>query len=387
MLYELLFGISGPRLDVPGVWLLQFISFRSVAAVLTAFLLALWLGRVTIRAFGGAGLGEDTGKSPSETLRALHAKKRGTPTMGGLFLIASMLASSLLWARFDRFNDYTLPGLALIAWFAVVGLVDDAAKAFVPFCTGIRGRIKQRWLTLGAVCGAVWVLAEGLGDAPAGGVPAEGLAAGPGPWLHVPFLTEPVLALGVAFGLPFVVLAVLVLTGTANAVNLTDGMDGLAIGCVITATLAYSAICYFVGRSDFSAYLHVEHVPGAGELTVVLGALLGASFAFLWFNAPPAQIFMGDVGSLPLGGGLGFAALVSRTEIVLVVVGGVFVVEALSVILQVWSWRKRGRRIFRCAPLHHHYQFGGMPETRIVVRTWLISALLALASLALFKIR
>jgi phospho-N-acetylmuramoyl-pentapeptide-transferase len=178
-----------------------------------------------------------------------------------------------------------------------------------------------------------------------------------------------------------------VITGASNAVNLTDGLDGLATGCVATAAIAYAGITYFVGHAGMSQYLLVAHVPGASEMTVMMGALLGGALGFLWFNAAPALVFMGDVGSLGLGGALGYAALISRTELVLFVVGGVFVAEALSVLIQVASFRLRGKRVFRCAPLHHHFQFAGVPETRVVVRTWVVSALLALTSLAIFKVR
>lgn len=203
----------------------------------------------------------------------------------------------------------------------------------------------------------------------------------------MPFLKDVSFDLTVWLGLPFLVLSVIVLTGAANAVNLTDGLDGLATGCIATAAVAYAGITYFVGHAGMSQYLLIAHVPGASEMTVMMGALLGAALGFLWFNAAPAMVFMGDVGSLGLGGALGYAALVSRTELVLFVVGGVFVAEVLSVIIQVLSFRFRGKRVFRCAPLHHHFQFGGIPETRVVVRTWVVSALLALTSLAIFKVR
>jgi phospho-N-acetylmuramoyl-pentapeptide-transferase len=371
LLYELFFGADGPRFDLPGVGLLRYISFRAIAATVTAFAIALLLGGPAIRWLRRASIGEDTTKTESATLAELHRGKQGTPTMGGLFLVGATLLSAALFCRFDGVNRYTLPGLSLIGWYAGVGLADDWIKLRVAGRSGLSKRQKQGLLTLGAVGVGLWVLDAGLGGAA-------------GPQFYVPFVTEPLFALG---GLAFALLAVLVLTGASNAVNLTDGLDGLAIGCVITSTLAFAGICYFVGRADFAGYLMVEHVPGSGELTVMLAALLGASFGFLWFNAPPAQVFMGDVGSLPLGGALGYAALVSRTETILLVVGGVFVVEALSVIVQVISFRTRGRRVFRCAPIHHHFQFGGTPETRIVVRMWLVSGLLAMTSLLLFKIR
>ena len=371
MFYELLFGTDGPRFDLPGVGLFRFISFRAVAATLTGFLLVLLVGAPAIRRLRRASIGEDTDKTDSSRLAELHRDKAGTPTMGGLFLIGALLLSAALWCRFDGINRYTLPGLVLIAWFAAVGFADDWIKLRVAGRNGLSKAHKQGLLTLGAVVAGAWVLLAGLGGEA-------------GPAFHLPLVTEPVATLGTV---TFLVLAVLVLTGSANAVNLTDGLDGLAIGCVVTSTLAFGVICYFVGRADFADYLMVEHVAGSGELTVLLAAMLGAGLGFLWFNAPPAQVFMGDVGSLPLGGALGFAAMVSRTETILFVVGGVFVVEALSVIAQVASFRLRGKRVLRCAPIHHHFQFGGTPETRIVVRMWLCSALLAMTSLVLFKIR
>lgn len=371
MLFELLWNGDAPRFDVPGMWLFRFISFRAIAATMVAFVLVLAFGGRTIRWLTRVKLGEDTDKTDSALLRELHKDKRGTPTMGGLFLVGATLASSILWCRFDGPNRWTLIGLVVLVWYAAVGLIDDWIKLRVAGRNGLSKRSKQGLLTVGALVTGGIMLARDFGGAD-------------GPALHVPFVAGPVASLGV---IAFLVIAVLVLTGASNAVNLTDGLDGLAIGCVITSTIAFAGICYFVGRVDFAEYLAVEHVPGAGEMTVLLGALLGASFGFLWFNAPPARVFMGDVGSLPLGGVLGYVALVSRTELLLFVVGGVFVMEAVSVIVQVASFRLRGRRVLLCAPIHHHFQFAGVPETRIVVRMWLVSGLLAMASLALFKIR
>jgi phospho-N-acetylmuramoyl-pentapeptide-transferase len=371
VLFELLWNGDRPLFDLPGMWLLRYISFRTVAATLFAFLLVLAIGGAAIAALRRWSIGENTDKSDSTTLRDLHKDKRGTPTMGGLFLIGAMLVTAVLWCRFDGINRWTIVGLSLIAWYAGVGFLDDWIKLRIQGRNGLSKRAKQGLLTLGALGAVLWMHALGFGGAD-------------GPALHVPFLREPVATLG---WIAFAIVGAVVLSGTANAVNLTDGLDGLAIGCVITSTLAFAGICYFVGRSDFSEYLMVSHVPGAGEITVMLGSLLGAAFGFLWFNAPPARVFMGDVGSLPLGGALGFAALVSRTELMLLFIGGVFVAEAVSVMLQVASFRLRKKRIFRCAPFHHHFQFAGVPETRIVVRLWLISGLLAMASLALFKVR
>ncbi|MBM4059580.1 MAG: phospho-N-acetylmuramoyl-pentapeptide-transferase [Planctomycetes bacterium] len=356
--------------------LFGYISFRAAGAAVTAFLFAVLFGPRVIAWLSRQGVGERIDGTGSQRLEALHAHKKGTPTMGGLFVVGGLLAASLLWLRFDPPNHFSWPGVLLIAGFAAVGLWDDWVKLRNPQKRGIGKREKQGALTLVALLASLWLLGPAALEGGAGG-----------PHLYVPFLKDVSLDLTVWFGLPFLVLGVLVLTGSANAVNLTDGLDGLAAGCIASAAIAYAVITYAVGRVDWSAYLLVQHVAGAGEMTVMMAALLGAALGFLWFNAAPALVFLGDVGSLGLGGALGYAALVSRTELVLLVVGGVFVVEALSVLIQVASFRLRGVRVFRCAPLHHHFQFGGMPETRVVVRTWVVSALLALCSLALFKVR
>ena len=356
--------------------LFAYTSFRAAAAALTAFLLALLLGPLAIGLLRRLKIGERVDKTDSPKLAQLHEGKRDTPTMGGLFLTGAMLVSCVLWMRFDGFNRFSIWGLLLVAGFSAVGFADDWIKLRVPGRKGLTARTKQWLLTL---------IAAGIAIAL---VHVAGLErADGGPNLYFPLIKEAYVPLAALGGLPFVLVAALVLTGAANAVNLTDGLDGLAIGCTAMCAVAYAGITYFVGHEQLSQYLHVRHVAGSAELAVMLGALLGASLGFLWYNAAPALVFMGDVGSLALGGALGYAAIVSRTEIVLFVVGGVFVVEAVSVMLQVLSFKTTGKRIFRCAPLHHHFQFGGMPETRIVVRIWITSALLALSSLALFKVR
>lgn len=372
MLYELAQLLR----DWPGAGLFVFISFRTAGAALSAFLLALLSGRPVIAWLRARGVGERTDKTDSPVLAELHAGKKNTPTMGGVFVVGAVLLSGALWMRFDGSNRYSLLGIVLVAWFGVTGLVDDWIKLTDDERQGLSKRTKQGALTLGAV--VVGLLAMHFA-----GLEAEH----GGPRLYFPFFKDVTWSLAAAGGLPFLLLTVAVLTGAANAVNLTDGLDGLAIGCVAMASVAYAGVTYFVGHQELSRYLLVEHVPGCGELTVLLGAMVGASLGFLWYNAAPALVFMGDVGSLALGGALGFAALVSRTELVLVVVGGVFVAEAVSVLLQVVSFKAFGRRVFRCAPLHHHFQFAGVPETRLVVRIWVVAALLAMSSLALFKVR
>jgi phospho-N-acetylmuramoyl-pentapeptide-transferase len=361
---------------VPGGGLFHYISFRAAGAALTAFLLAVLLGPWAIARLRSLGIGERIEGTGSAKLEQLHDHKRGTPTMGGVFVVGSLLVACLLWMRFDGGNRFSWPAVVLIAAFAGIGLLDDWVKLRGRGRRGLKARTKQGLLTLVAVL----VSAHLLGSA--------GLEQDVnGPHLYLPFFKDFALSLRSPLWLPFYLVAIIVLTGSANAVNLTDGLDGLAVGCIATSAIAYAGITYFVGHAELSQYLLVQHVPGSGEMTVMLGGLLGAALGFLWFNAAPALVFMGDVGSLGLGGALGYAALVSRTELVLLVVGGVFVVEAASVMLQVASFKLTGRRVFRCAPLHHHFQFGGMPETRLVVRTWVVSALLAMASLALFKVR
>ncbi|GDY03598.1 phospho-N-acetylmuramoyl-pentapeptide-transferase [Planctomycetota bacterium] len=355
--------------------LFSYVSFRATGATLTAFMLTVASGERIIRWLAKVGIKERTDGTGSVQLEQLHGHKRGTPTMGGLFLIASIIVSCILWQRFDEKNRFSLPGLVLVSGFAAIGFWDDWIKLTDKTRRGISKRQKQGGLTILALLVALWLLG-----------PAA-LEGANGPHLYMPFLKDVSFDLTVWLGLPFLVLSVIVLTGAANAVNLTDGLDGLATGCIATAAVAYAGITYFVGHAGMSQYLLIAHVPGASEMTVMMGALLGAALGFLWFNAAPAMVFMGDVGSLGLGGALGYAALVSRTELVLFVVGGVFVAEVLSVIIQVLSFRFRGKRVFRCAPLHHHFQFGGIPETRVVVRTWVVSALLALTSLAIFKVR
>ena len=360
--------------------LLGYISVRAGGAAVTAFLLSVVLGPAVIRWLQRQGLAERIDSTGSDKLEELHKDKAGTPTMGGLFVIGSILISGLLWLRFDGVNRYSLPGIVLIGAFAAIGFWDDWTK----LRQGLRGenkrgiskRQKQGALTVVATLVGLWLLGPAGLQADLGG-----------PHLYVPFVKDFALDLSGLWGVPFLVMGVLVLTGSANAVNLTDGLDGLAAGCIGTSAIAYAVITYAVGRVDWAEYLLVPHVGGAGEMAVLMAALLGGALGFLWFNAAPAMVFMGDVGSLGLGGALAYAAVISRTELVLIVVGGVFVAEALSVILQVGSFKLRGKRVFRCAPLHHHFQFGGMPETRVVARTWIVSALLAMCSLVLFKVR
>ncbi|MBI1849288.1 MAG: phospho-N-acetylmuramoyl-pentapeptide-transferase [Planctomycetes bacterium] len=353
--------------------LFHYITFRAAAAAITAFVLSLILGGGLIRFLKRVRAAERVEKTDSAELGRLHSAKASTPTMGGLLVLLAVLGSTLLWAR--------LVPLALLALFAtaalgLVGFYDDFIKLTVPGKKGLSKRAKSGMqVVVGLIVGLglLWI--------------ARSDSAGGDLRLHFPFVKSLSIDLGGLWGAPYVALAVLVMVSSSNAVNLTDGLDGLAIGCTVMVALAFAPIAYVVGRADYSSYLLIPHVANAGELAVFASALVGGGMGFLWFNCFPAEIFMGDTGSLPLGGALGYLALAVRHEVLLALVGGIFVVEALSVILQVFSFRVFGRRIFRIAPIHHHFQFAGCPESKITVRFWIISAILALFSVATLKVR
>ncbi len=299
--------------------------------------------------------------------------KVGTPTMGGVPMILSITVSTLLWARLDQ--PVVWMALAILLGYGTLGFIDDWKKVMLRSSDGLAGR----WKLVGQF---------GIG----GGVLAYGYLSGViSPELALPFLKNTTINFA-GFGIAelawlYVVFGMIVLTGTSNAVNLTDGLDGLAIGPVMTSGLTFAILAYVAGNSKFSGYLSVPYVPGAGELAIFSVAIVGAGLGFLWYNTYPAQIFMGDVGSLSLGGALGILAILTKNEILLVLVGGIFVLEALSVILQVGSFKLTGKRIFRMAPIHHHYEKKGWSEPKIIVRFWIISILLALVALTTLKVR
>lgn len=338
------------------------ITVRASLAALVSFLLAVVLGPRSIAWL--ARRFREPIKSDSPEVRRLHADKNATPTMGGLFIIAGVLGSVLLTGNLS--NRYLLLGLAVATALALLGAIDDLVKlgSQRPGLS-TRGKLAGQ-LLVSAVAAIVLYFQHSRA--------AEGLTMPP-PWNGAASL-----------GIWFVPLAMLVIVGSSNAVNLTDGLDGLAGGCMLFATAAMTLVVYAAGHAQWAAYLNVPHVAGCGELAVLAAATIGAVVGFLWFNCHPAQVFMGDTGSLPLGGLLGYMAVVARQELLLVLIGGVFVAEAASVILQV-GWHKwRGRRIFHCAPLHHHYQFCGWPESKIVVRFWIVAALCALLGAACLRI-
>ena len=345
--------------------LFRYITFRSGAACLTALVISLVLGPVVIRWLksvqrGGQPIRED---GPARHL----IEKKGTPTMGGVLILVSLTASTLLWA--DLRNGYVWAVLLLTLGYGAIGFVDDFLKLSRRNTKGVSARTKlAAQVVLGLGC-AIWIAA---------------LTRGPlGTGLTVPVFKEVLIPLGFLFP----VVGMVVMIGSSNAVNLTDGLDGLAIVPTIIAAGVFALISYLVGNRVFADYLQLHPVAGVGELGVFLAALVGAGLGFLWFNAPPAAVFMGDTGSLALGGALGAVAVATKHEFVLAIVGGLFVVETVSVIIQVVWFKRTGRRVFLMAPLHHHYEKKGWSEPTIVIRFWIVSMILALVGLATLKIR
>jgi len=348
-----------------GFNLFRYITFRAGAAFFTALLIGFLFGRPLIeflRVRQGKGQPIRTDGPESHLVT-----KKGTPTMGGLLILSALTVSTLLWARLD--NGFVWIVLLVTVAFGLIGFADDYAKVRKQTHAGVSGRVR---LLLGFAIAAV--------------------AAWAAMWLHPEPLTGrlavPVFkSMLIDLGLLFIPFAMIVIVGAANAVNLTDGLDGLAIMPVMIAAGTLGVIAYAVGRVDFTSYLDVHYVPGTGELLVFCAALAGGGLGFLWYNAPPAAVFMGDTGSLALGGALGAIAVATKHEIVLAIVGGLFVVEALSVIIQVLYFKRTGKRVFLMAPIHHHFEKKGWHESQIVIRFWIISLVLALIGLATLKIR
>ena len=344
--------------------LFRYITFRAGGAFFTALIFGFIFGRplidlLRVRQKKGQPIRADGPQS--------HNSKAGTPTMGGLLVLSALLVATLLWARLD--NPYIWMVLGVTVAFGMIGFADDYAKVTKMSSKGVSGRLR---LGLGFIVAAV------AGFAAAWFHPAELSNQ-----LALPIFKNVLVNLGYLF-VPF---AMIVIVGAANAVNLTDGLDGLAIMPVMIAAGTLGVIAYAVGRSDFSEYLEVHYVPGTGELLVFSAGLIGGGLGFLWYNAPPAAVFMGDTGSLALGGALGAIAVATKHEIVLAIVGGLFVVEALSVMIQVAYFKRTGKRVFLMAPIHHHYEKKGWGESQIVIRFWIISLILALIGLATLKLR
>ena len=362
--------------------LFQFISVRSILAGITALLFGFFLGPKLIsllRDFGAKQAFRD--RDEVGELANLHEGKAKTPTMGGFLIFGSVIFSTLLWA--DP-NIYVITAMLVYAVLTVVGFLDDFLKISKKNSKGLAGRYKLMGQLI-ATGLALFLLLGPLGDILTG---VHGRAVGSTEKmmeLWVPFYSD-VLILSMPLVL-VIGLFLLTLTGSSNAINLTDGLDGLAIGCTVTVALTYGIMSYASGNFVISEYLKISWIPGTGELTVVCAALLGGSLAFLWYNAHPAEIFMGDTGSLAIGGLVGIIALMIHQPLTLVIVGGIFVMEAGSVILQVASFKSRGKRIFLMSPIHHHFELKGWKETKVVIRFWILSLLFAIIGLATLKLR
>jgi phospho-N-acetylmuramoyl-pentapeptide-transferase len=358
----------------------RYITFRAAMAALTAFVLSLIFGPLLINKLKALKIGEKINKADSLKLDDLHHHKQSTPTMGGILILGTVIISTLLWA------DITYQCIWIVlfstVWLGLTGFADDYLKQISPVKSsmvpgaapngarnkpsGLSPKVKlASQIILGLILGVVLIYSQHNVN------------------LEIPFLK------GVNFDLDglYILFVILVIAGSSNAVNLTDGLDGLAIGIVVMVAIAYSILCYVSGNINLSSYLLIPYIKGGGELTIFCSSIIGAGLGFLWFNCYPATIFMGDVGSLALGGAIGTVALLIKKEMLLIIVGGIFVLEALSVILQVGTYKLTKKRIFRIAPLHHHFQFLNWPENKIIVRFWIIAGLLALFTLVTLKIR
>ena len=361
MLYHLLYPLAAHA----GFFnVFRYVTFRAVYAAMTAFGLSLYLGPQVIAKLTSLKVGQVVRTDGPQT----HLKKSGTPTMGGVMIVGTLLASSLLWARLD--NAYVWLTLATFTWYGSIGFLDDYRKLVLKDPKGLSARMKLLLQILGAgvLMWAYFRVSSNIAQASI---------------LNLPFVKTPLHVPPLLYA----AFAIFVLVGASNGVNMTDGLDGLAIGSSSFVALAFALITYLVGNAKFSGYLLIPHVPEASELAVLCAALLGSCLGFLWYNAHPAQVFMGDTGSLALGGFFGAVAVLSKQELLLAVVGGIFVFEALSVIIQVASFKMRGKRVFRMAPLHHHFELQGVPESKVIVRFWIVAALFMLAAISTFKLR
>jgi phospho-N-acetylmuramoyl-pentapeptide-transferase len=341
----------------------QYLTFRSILGTLTALTLSLLVGPIMIRKLSLYQIGQTVRDDGPQT----HLKKTGTPTMGGALILVAIAASIFLWG--DLSNVYVWIVLLVTMGFGAIGWVDDYRKLIRKNTKGLPPKWKFFWQTVVGLSAALWLY--GIARFP---VETQ---------LIVPFFKHVILPLGIFF-IPF---ALFVIVGSSNAVNLTDGLDGLAILPTVMVAGALGVFAYTTGNVHFANYLGIPYIPGVGEVAVFCAAIVGAGLGFLWFNTYPAQVFMGDVGALGLGAGLGIVAVVVKQELVLLIMGGVFAIETISVILQVTSYKLTGRRIFKMAPLHHHFELKGWPEPRVIVRFWIITFVLVLSGLATLKLR
>ncbi len=358
MLYNLLYPL---HVDYPILNVFKYITFRTIYATLTAMAIAFIMGPWLIRLLSAYQIGQVVRDDGPQR----HLAKTGTPTMGGVLILFAIVVPTLLWA--DLSNGYVWVVLLTVIGYGAIGFYDDYLKVVRKDPKGLRPRHK-----FGSQCAVAGVVALFLYIDPDFATT-----------LTIPFLKNTSVELGLLF-IPF---TMAVIVGSSNAVNLTDGLDGLAIGPVMIAAGTYLIIVYLSGHARFAEYLQIPHIPGTGELAILCGAMVGAAMGFLWFNTYPAQVFMGDVGSLPLGAALGAIAVTSKHELLLILIGGIFVIEAVSVIGQVLSFKLTGKRIFLMAPIHHHFELKGWQEPKIIVRFWLISIVLALLALSTLKLR
>jgi phospho-N-acetylmuramoyl-pentapeptide-transferase len=350
--------------DIRFFTVFNYITLRTVIAAMTALLISFLVGPMMIRKLTAYKIGQSVRNDGPQT----HLVKAGTPTMGGALILTSIAITTLLWG--DLRNHYVWVVLLTTMGFGVIGWVDDYRKVVHRNPKGLSARAKMFWQSIVAIIVGVYLWNTAT-------IPAQ-------TELIVPFFKQVAIPLSAAL---FVLLVYLVIVGTSNAVNLTDGLDGLAIMPTVMVSGALAIFAYVAGNAVFSKYLGIPYIPGAGELAVFCGGITGAGLAFLWFNAYPAEVFMGDVGALALGAALGTVAVIVRQELALFIMGGVFVVEAVSVMIQVASFKLTGKRVFRMAPLHHHYELKGWKETQVVVRFWIITMLLVLLGLATLKLR
>jgi phospho-N-acetylmuramoyl-pentapeptide-transferase len=348
----------------------SYITFRAICAAATAFLISIIFGSWTIRQLISLKFGQPIrSKDEVNKLFELHGPKKGTPTMGGLLIIGSIVISTLLWARIE--NPFVWLVLFTTLFLGGIGFYDDWLKVSKKNSKGISSRLKfGLQCVLAAIFTIFFLTSPRLSEI--------------AKQLYIPFLKEPLIF---SLGWLTFVFYLLVIVGTSNAVNLTDGLDGLATGCTATVAATYAGLAYLAGNVRAAEYLQIPYVPFSGELAVVCSALLGACLGFLWWNAFPARVFMGDTGSLAIGGMLGAVAICCKQELLLVIVGGVFVIEAMSVILQVLSFKMTGRRIIKMSPIHHHFELSGWKENTVIVRFWIVSILFALLGLATLKLR
>ena len=362
MLYNILFPLAD---QFSALNVFKYLTFRTGGAVITALVISFLFGPVVIsmlknRQLGGQPIREDGPESHLLT-------KKGTPTMGGFLILLALTIATLLWA--DLRNGYIWVALGVTLAFGIIGFLDDYMKVAQCNSKGLPGKLKLLLQVAISAVAALYIMSQMPPDL------ANVIA--------IPFLKETV----INFGWMFVGFAVLVMVGASNAVNLTDGLDGLAIVPVMIAAGVFALIAYLAGNSVFSGYLQINYVPGSGELAVFCGSVIGSGLGFLWYNAPPAKVFMGDTGSLALGGALGAVSIITKHELVLAIVGGLFVLETVSVIVQVISFKLTGKRVFAMAPLHHHFEKKGWAESTIVIRFWIIASILALVGLSTLKLR